>query len=91
MPRVKEQIDDFETRRRHLSGLSEEELKKRFWDLCDQLTQPLIDLAYHHTSPSIERSVLMRMGINSLMSNTIVDRLLKENLLGKGIKRWVND
>jgi len=84
MPRVKEQSDDFETRRRHLAHLSEEDLKKRFWDLCDQLTQPLIDLAYHHTSPSIERSVLMRMGLSSLMSNTIVDRLLKENLLGKG-------
>ena len=34
--------DDFSQRREHLSGLSDEELKARFWSLTGQLVDPLI-------------------------------------------------
>ncbi|NLG64602.1 MAG: ornithine aminomutase, partial [Actinobacteria bacterium] len=42
------------------------------------------DLARTHTSPSIERSVLMRMGIDSLTCNAVVGEIDKRGLLGHG-------
>lgn len=77
--------DDFEIRRKHLADLSDEELYERFWKLTEQIVDPLIDLAYNHTSSSIERSVLLRMGFSSLESDAIVAEGLKAGLLGKGI------
>ena len=47
-------------------GLTDEELEARFWELAQEVVDPLVELARTHTSPSIERSVLMRMGIDSL-------------------------
>ncbi|NPV43622.1 MAG: ornithine aminomutase [Firmicutes bacterium] len=76
--------DDFQERRRHLADLTEEELEKRFWELAEKIVDPLLDLAYKHTSPSIERSVLLRMGFSSLEANGIVDGCVKKGLLGKG-------
>lgn len=76
--------DDFATRRKHLQGLSEEELEKRFWDLAEELVEPLLALAKTHTSPSIERSVLLRMGFNSLEANELVSRMQERDLLGHG-------
>jgi len=76
--------DDFEERRKHLANLTEEELKDKFWELTDQVVKPLIKLAKTHTSPSIERSVLLRMGFNSLTAKAIVDKCVEINLLGKG-------
>jgi D-ornithine 4,5-aminomutase subunit alpha len=75
---------DFEQRRQHLKGLSDEQLKQRFWDLADQIVKPLYDLAYTHTSPSIERSVLLRMGFSSIEATAIVSAAEKRRLLGKG-------
>ena len=76
--------DDFQERRKHLEGLSEEELEKRFWDLAEKIVDPLLELAYKNTSPSIERSVLLRMGFSSIEANGIVDNCVKKGLLGKG-------
>lgn len=76
--------DDYEKRRQHLSNLSEEELDKSFWDLAERITEPLIDLANTHTTPSIERSVLQRMGFSSIESKVIVDGVLERGLMGKG-------
>jgi len=76
--------DDFKERRKHLSNLSERELDERFWKLSEQITEPLIDLAKNHTSPSIERSVLQRMGFSSIESKTIVEGVLERGLIGKG-------
>lgn len=76
--------DDFETRRKHLAHLTEEELEKRFWELTGKIVDPLIELARTHTSPSIERSVLLRMGFDSLTARAIVDRCAEKGLLGKG-------
>jgi hypothetical protein len=77
--------DDFELRHEHLKDLSDEELKDRFWKLTEEIVKPLIDLAYNNTSPSIERSVLLRMGFNSLESEAIVSQGIKWNLIGKGM------
>lgn len=74
----------FEERQVELRKLSDEELKDRFWQLCDELVDPIVDLARTHTSPSIERSVLLRMGIDSLTAHGVVDRVLEAGLLGKG-------
>lgn len=76
--------DDFEVRRRHLAGLTESELEQRFWQLCYRIVDPLIKLANDNTSPSIERSVLLRMGFSSLEAKAIVDEVMKMDLLGKG-------
>lgn len=82
--RVSERPDDFETRRAHLAGLSDEELERRFWELADRIVEPLIELARTHTSPSIERSVVLRMGFSSIEAKEIVSRCTNAGLLGKG-------
>ncbi len=82
--RVEQRPDDFDVRRKHLDDLSDEQLRQRFWDLTDEIVKPLVDLARTHTSPSIERSVLLRMGFSSLEAKAIVDRVEDHGLLGKG-------
>lgn len=77
--------DDFEKRREHLRSLSDDELSKRFWNLTEEIVKPLVDLAYTHTSPAIERSVLLRMGFSSIEADAIVKEGTKWNLLGKGM------
>lgn len=77
-------IDDYTVRREHLANLTDEELKARFWELTQEVVNPLIDLAKTHTSPSIERSVLLRMGFSSLECQAIVKKCGEERMLGKG-------
>lgn len=77
-------IARFETRREEFKQMSDEALKERFWSLCNQVIEPIVDLAKTHTSPSIERAVLLRMGIDSLSSHGVVDRIQEAGLLGKG-------
>ena len=79
-----ERNDDFSTRRVHLKDLSETQLEDRFWELAREITKPLVDMARTHTSPSIERSVLMRMGFSSLEGKAIVEGCMDRGLLGKG-------
>ncbi len=79
-----QRASDFEERREHLKDLSDEELKARFWRLSDEIVKPLYDLAHTHTSPAIERSVLLRMGFSSLEAAAIVSGAQKRGLLGKG-------
>lgn len=81
--------DDFERRRAHLRELSDEELHARFWELADRLVAPLVEEARTHTTPAIERSVLLRMGVSSLESKALVDRLGAAGLLGHGAGRLV--
>jgi D-ornithine 4,5-aminomutase subunit alpha len=76
--------DDLAKKRERLKSLSDEELKDRFWCLAEDIVKPLLDLAYTHTSPSIERSVLLRMGFSSIESKAIVSLAEKRRLLGKG-------
>ncbi len=79
-----DRIAAYEARRAHLGALSDQELQDRFWGLADQAVAPLVDLARTHTSPSIERSVLLRMGIDSRSCHAVVDRIAEAGLLGKG-------
>ena len=76
--------DNFEKRREHLKDLSDEELKERFWNLAEEIVDPLIGMAETHTSQSIERSVLLRMGFNSLDAKAIVKKVAEADLLEKG-------
>lgn len=77
--------DDFNKRREHLKNLTDEELYNRFWSLTEQVVKPMVDMAYKHTSPSVERSVLLRMGFSSLEAGSIVKEGMKWNLMGKGM------
>ncbi len=79
-----ERITRFEKRRAELKQMSDEQLKARFWELCDQVVAPIVDLARTHTSPSIERAVLLRLGVDSVSSHGVVDRIYEAGLLGKG-------
>lgn len=81
---MKERKDDFSSRRKHLEGLSDEQLHAHFWSLVDRLVQPLVEEARTHTTPSIERSVLLRMGFSSLETRPLVNRMLEKGLLGRG-------
>jgi len=76
--------DNFQERRAHLKGLSEEQLRARFWELAEKVVDPLLTLGYENTSPAIERSVLLRMGFSSLEVKVIVDGAIERGLLGHG-------
>lgn len=76
--------DDFQVRRKHLAEMSEEELKQRFWDLAEKAVDPLLDLAKTHTTPAVERSVLLRMGFSSLEAKPLVEGVIDRGLMGKG-------
>ncbi len=79
-----DRVDNYLDKREHLKDLTDEQLKQKFWDLLDQITTPMIDLAHTHTSPAVERSVLLRMGFNSMDCKVIVDRCVEHGLIGKG-------
>lgn len=76
--------DDFKDRRQHLANMSDGELRDYFWSLAEKVVEPLLTLGYENTSPSIERSVLLRMGFSSLEAKPIVDRAMELGLLGHG-------
>ena len=81
---TEDRIVRFETRREELKKMTDDQLKERFWHLCDTLVEPIVELARTHTSPSIERAVLLRMGIDSVSSHGVVDRIHEAGLLPKG-------
>lgn len=84
-----ERPDDFETRREHLRTLSDEELHAYFWELVDKITDPLVEEARTHTTESIERSVLLRMGFSSMDAKALVERIQEQGLLGHGAGRLI--
>jgi len=77
--------DDFAKRREHLANLSDEQLKQKFWELAEKAVEPLIDLAKNYTSPSVERSVLLRMGFSGLEAKPLVEGAIDRGLIGKGV------
>lgn len=81
---MKKRLDDFEDRRAHLVNLSDEELKARFWALAGEIVDPMVELGKKNTTPSIERSVLLRMGFSSLEAKEIITGVLENNLISKG-------
>lgn len=77
--------DDFQARRKHLANLSDEELKQKFWELAGKTVDPLLELARTHTTPSIERSVLLRMGFSSIEAKPLVEGAIDRGLIAKGV------
>lgn len=77
--------DDFETRRQHLRAMSDEELKAYFWQLAQQVVDPMLEYGRTHTSPAVERSVLLRMGFSSLEAKPMVEYAVTNNLIGHGV------
>ena len=67
--------DDFQERRKHIANLSDEELYNRFWELTEQVVEPLLDLG---------RAVLLRMGVSSLDTQKIVEGCMDRGLMGHG-------
>ncbi|MGL4484179.1 MAG: ornithine aminomutase subunit alpha [Anaerovoracaceae bacterium] len=76
--------DDFAERRKKVANLSDKELYDRFWQLTEQVVQPMYDLGKKNTTPSVERSVLLRMGVSSIDSKTIVEACMDRGLMPKG-------
>jgi D-ornithine 4,5-aminomutase subunit alpha len=76
--------DTYHEVRQNLADLSDAELEARFWEGARTVVEPLVELARTHTSPSIERSVLMRMGIDSPTCMAVVAECEKRGLLGHG-------
>ena len=76
--------NDFEARRQPLRELSDEQLHARFWQLAEAIVAPLVEEARSHTTPSIERSVLLRMGLSSLEAKAVVEGITQRGLLGHG-------
>jgi D-ornithine 4,5-aminomutase subunit alpha len=79
-----EQSDTYHERRRQLAGLSDEQLKDYFWELIGKIMEPIVEEARTHTSPSIERSVLLRMGFSSIETKALVTMIAERGLLGHG-------
>lgn len=76
--------DDYLTRRESVKDLNDIELKDKFWEYIGDIVDPLLDMAKEYTSPSIERSVLLRMGISSMQANQIVEACLDHSLIEYG-------
>ena len=76
--------DDFQERRKHLAGMSDRELYDHFWAVTEKVVDPLIELGKKNTTPSVERAVLMRMGISSQKTQAIVEGCMDKGLMGKG-------
>lgn len=76
--------DDFTRRRAGLASLNDEALRRRFWDLAGQVVEPMLELARTHTTPSIERSVLARLGVPSHEAKAVVEGCLSRGILGHG-------
>jgi D-ornithine 4,5-aminomutase subunit alpha len=85
--RCEPRADDFERRRAHLRGLDDAELHARFWSLAERIVAPLVLEARSHTTPAIERSVLLRMGLGSQEAKALAARLHERGLLGRGAGR----
>ena len=64
--------------------MTDEQLHAHFWHLVEQIVEPLVEEARTHTSPSIERSVLLRMGFSSIEAKALVDQIMEKGLLGHG-------
>lgn len=87
--KCEERVDDFTARRAHLQALSDTELHAYFWQLAQRIVTPLVEEARTHTTPSIERSVLLRMGFSSIEAKTLVEQMRQRELLRYGAGRLV--
>lgn len=77
--------DDFQERRKKLANLSDEQLKLKFWNDIEKIIDPLLELARINTSPSIERSILLRMGFSSIEAKPLVEGAIDRGLIVHGV------
>lgn len=77
-------MSKYEDKRKHLIDLTDDELEAYFFKLTEEIVEPMLSLAKKYTTPSIERSILLRMGFSSLEAQAIVSQALKKELLGHG-------
>lgn len=87
--RAEPRADDFARRRAHLAGLDDAALHARFWEAVTRLVAPLVEDARTHTTPAIERSVLLRMGFSSPEAKGLVEAMAERRVLGAGAGRLV--
>jgi len=52
--------------------------------IANKLANDVTSVAKTHTTPSIERSVLIRMGFSSLEAKPLVEMAIDHGLIGKG-------
>jgi D-ornithine 4,5-aminomutase subunit alpha len=67
--------------------MTDDELHSYFWALAEKLVAPLIEEARTYTTPSIERSVLLRMGLSSIEAKALVALMGERGLLAHGAGR----
>ena len=67
-----------------LDKLSDQELYDRFWAATAKVVDPLLELGRKNTTPSVERAVLLRMGVSSLDTQKIVQGCMDNGLMGHG-------
>lgn len=58
--------DDYQVRRQSVANLSDKELEQRFWQLAEQIVDPLLKLGYENTIP---RHRAQRAAENGLFLN----------------------
>ena len=46
-----ERVERYEALRTELADLDDAALKERFWQLCEEVMTPVVDLARTHTTP----------------------------------------
>jgi D-ornithine 4,5-aminomutase subunit alpha len=83
--------DNYADHRDRLAAMSDDQLHRHFWQLVDRIIQPLIEEAKTHTSPAIERSVLLRMGFSSLEAKALVNKMIEKRVLGHGAGKLLLD
>ncbi|HEX3786926.1 MAG TPA: D-ornithine 4,5-aminomutase subunit OraE [Pseudonocardiaceae bacterium] len=73
------------TRLAELAEWPLDRLRERFWELANHTVAPLAAYAASHTTPSVERSVLLRMGFDSVEAADLVGWLTERGRLGDGV------
>jgi len=68
---------------------TDEQLYDLFWQATADLVDPLLTMAQEYTSPSIERSVLLRMGANSVEAKAIVEKCVESEILTYGAGHFI--
>ena len=67
--------DDFAKRRveKGIADLTDEQLYDKFWEMCSKVVDPLLELGTKNTTPSIEKTILLRIGVSSLDTQKIIE------------------
>lgn len=81
---VQRKEDTFLEDRKHLESLSDQEIYDKFWALTQEIIDPLLDLAENNTTPSVERSILLRLGFSSIEAGLLVEKVMDYSLMSKG-------